>query len=377
MKNILIAATILGLLGFWLYSSQSKPQMVADDMDVEVKEMKDQTISSNLDTTHLPNNPNVSLIFDTENLKEIYLAGGCFWGLEAYITRIPGVYDVTSGYANGLTENPSYEDLIYNDSGHAETVHVRYDPEIVDLNTILTYYFNVVDPTSVNKQGNDRGVQYRSGIYYTDDMDKEIIKAAIKEEQMIYDDRIVVQVETLEHYYLAETYHQDYLEKNPNGYCHIDLESVPDDVSIYTKPSDDVLKETLTKLQYKVTQKGGTEKAFQNEYWDNKEVGIYVDIVTGEPLFSSKDKYKSGTGWPSFVKPIGDNNVKEVIDKKLGMDRVEIKSIIGDSHLGHVFPDGPSDRGGLRYCMNSAAMKFVSIDEMDDMGYGHLKELVE
>jgi peptide methionine sulfoxide reductase msrA/msrB len=183
MKNILIAATILGLVGFWLYSGQSKSQMVAEDMEVEVNEMKDQTISSNLDTTHLPNNPNVSLMFDTDNLKEIYLAGGCFWGLEAYITRIPGVYDVTSGYANGLTENPSYEDLIYNDSGHAETVHVRYDPEIVDLNTILTYYFNVVDPTSVNKQGNDRGVQYRSGIYYTDVMDMEIINAAIKEEQ--------------------------------------------------------------------------------------------------------------------------------------------------------------------------------------------------
>lgn len=374
MKNTMIITIIAGLLIIWLYGSWTKPEPIEAAV-TEKTEMAD--ISSKLSSSHLPDNPNLTLDFDTNNLESIYLAGGCFWGLEAYLTRIPGVYDATSGYANGRTQNPSYEDLIYNNSGHAETVHVTYDPKIVSLETILDYYFNVVDPTSLNKQGNDRGVQYRSGVYFENEEDETIIINRIEKEQMLYDDQIVVEVKPLEHYYLAETYHQDYLEKNPNGYCHIDINSVEDHVSEYTRPSDTEIKEMLTKLQYKVTQQNGTEKAFQNEYWNNKEAGIYVDIVTGEPLFTSIDKYQSGTGWPSFVKPINESVILELEDKKWGMVRTEVKSKLGDTHLGHVFTDGPSDRGGLRYCVNSAALKFVSVDELENMGYGHLKYLFE
>lgn len=376
MRNIVIAITALALIGFWLFASQNHEAVRVEAID-DMGNIEEMSVSSSLDSDHMPNNPNLNLVFDTDNLEEIYLAGGCFWGLEAYMSRIPGVYDVTSGYANGNTEDPSYEDLIYRNSGHAETVHILYDPKLVTLDTILTYYFNVIDPTSLNKQGNDRGTQYRTGIYFSKDMDLKVIDAALEQEQMKYKKDIVVEVEALEHYYLAETYHQDYLDKNPNGYCHIDLDSVPEDLSIYTKPSDDEIKEMLTPLQYKVTQEGGTERAFQNEYWDNKESGIYVDIVTGEPLFSSKDKYKSGTGWPSFTKPIEMGIIKEEEDNKLFVTRTEIKSLIGDSHLGHVFNDGPIDKGGLRYCVNSAALKFIAEEDMEEMGYGHLLYLFE
>jgi peptide methionine sulfoxide reductase msrA/msrB len=373
MRNILIAVTAVALLGFWFLANQNYSDSRQEFIGVE----KELPVSSVLDTAHMPENPNNKVTFDVDNLKEIHLAGGCFWGLEAYMSRIYGVYDVTSGYANGKTENPSYEDLIYRDSGHAETVHILYDPNLVTLDTILTYYFNVIDPTSLNKQGNDRGTQYRTGIYYTDDMDLDVIKSKIMSEQDKYTRNIVVEVEPLEHYYLAETYHQDYLDKNPNGYCHIDLDSVPEDLSIYTKPSDEEIKEMLTDLQYKVTQEDGTERAFQNEYWDNKEQGIYVDIVTGEPLFSSIDKYDSGTGWPSFTKPIEMGIIKEEVDNKLFTTRTEVSSKIGDTHLGHVFPDGPKDKGGLRYCINSASLRFIALEDMDAMGYGHLLYLFE
>lgn len=328
----------------------------------------------------LPENPNIGLEFNEADLKDIYLAGGCFWGLEAYMARIYGVYDVTSGYANGNTENPKYEDLIYKNSGHAETVHVRYDPERVDLETLLIYYFRVIDPTSLNKQGNDRGIQYRTGIYYLEADELPIIQKQITLEQEQYDDPIVVEVEPLEHFYLAEEYHQDYLEKNPNGYCHIDLNEVKNvviDPKDYPEPSDEVIKEELTDLQYKVTQEDGTEAPFNNAYWDNKEPGIYVDIISGEPLFSSKDKYKSGTGWPSFTQPITKDVVTYTKDNKLLTTRIEVRSRAGDNHLGHVFDDGPEDKGGLRYCMNSASLEFIPLDKMEERGYGQLIPLVE
>lgn len=332
------------------------------------------------DNSGLPANPNDGVEFDLKKLEDLYLAGGCFWGLEAYMARIPGVYDVTSGYANGLTLKPSYQDVLYNNTKHAETVHVRFDPERTDVETLLKYYFRVVDPVSLNKQGNDRGTQYRSGIYFVNDEQKKIAEMSIVEEQKKYSKEIVVEILPLDNYYLAEEYHQDYLEKNPNGYCHIDLYEVEkplEDEIKYEKRSDEVLKKELTKLQYQVTRENKTERPFNNEYWDNKEDGIYVDITTGEPLYSSADKYKSGTGWPSFVKPISEDSVVEVDDFSLFGKRVEIRSKIGDSHLGHVFTDGPIERGGLRYCMNSASLRFIAYDDMEEEGYGHLKELVK
>jgi len=319
----------------------------------------------------LPDNPNNYATFDADNLEEIYLAGGCFWGLEAYLSRVYGVYDVTSGYANGQTENPSYEDVIYRSTGHAETVHVTYDPSLLDLETLMAYYLKVIDPTSLNKQGNDRGTQYRTGVYYVNEDHEPIIQALLDREQDLYDDPILVELQALDGYYLAEDYHQDYLEKNPNGYCHIDLREVEEDLSIYLRPSDEEIKQMLTPLQYHVTQEDGTESPFDNLYWDNQADGIYVDVVTGQPLFASRDKYKSGTGWPSFTKPISLSAVKEVLDKSLGIDRIEVRSTIGDSHLGHVFTDGPKDQGGLRYCMNSAALRFIAREDMAKEGYQH------
>lgn len=329
-----------------------------------------------------PENPNEDLEFDTDKLEDIWFAGGCFWGVEAYMARVYGVYDVTSGYANGNTENPTYDDVTRRDSGHAETVHVRYDPERVDLEKLLSHYFTIIDPTLLNQQGNDRGEQYRTGVYYEDETARAIIEQAIAAEKDKYDEPIVTEVEPLEHYYLAEEYHQDYLEKNPNGYCHVEFDSLEGqetssliDPALYPRPSDDELREKLTDLQYAVTQEDDTERAFSNEYWDNYESGIYVDITTGEPLFSSADQYDSKTGWPSFTKPIDPAVVTEHEDRGLFSTRTEIRSRTGDSHLGHVFTDGPKDKGGLRYCMNSASLLFIPQDEMEEKGYGYLLEL--
>lgn len=328
----------------------------------------------------LPPNPNLDLVFDKDELKEIYLAGGCFWGLEAYLSRVYGVYDAVSGYANGKTENPKYEDLVYYDSGHAETVHVLYDPQYVDLKTLLTYYFRVINPTLLNRQGNDRGEQYRTGIYFTNSSDKMVIDSMIKEEQVKYSDKIVVEVEPLDGFYEAEEYHQDYLEKNPDGYCHIDLrevEKVTIDKDKYPKPSDEALRQILTPIQYEVTQNNNTERAFSNEYWDFFGKGIYVDVATGEPLFSSNDKFESSCGWPSFSKPINEEVVTYKKDTTFNMVRVEVRSRSGDSHLGHVFEDGPKELGGLRYCINSASIKFIPFEGMSDEGYGYLKSIFE
>ena len=315
-----------------------------------------------------------------ENIKEIYLAGGCFWGVEEYFSRIDGVVDTVSGYANGSFDNPSYEDLVYRNSGHAETVQVIYDSSKISLDTILRYYFKIIDPTSLNKQGNDTGVQYRTGIYYVNDEDKEIAKILLKEEQKKYSKPIVVELIKLKRFDKAEEYHQDYLKKNPNGYCHINLNTANDaliDESKYSKLEDNVLKEKLSDLEYQVTQNAATERAYTHEYYNKDEDGIYVDITTGEPLFSSKDKFDSGCGWPSFTKPIATEVINYKEDNSYGMDRVEVRSRVGKAHLGHVFEDGPKAKGGLRYCINGASLKFIPYDEMEKEGYGDLKKYVK
>ncbi|MBN2795846.1 MAG: bifunctional peptide-methionine (S)-S-oxide reductase MsrA/peptide-methionine (R)-S-oxide reductase MsrB [Clostridia bacterium] len=366
------------LIGCQKNTNNQPLEKVEEDQIDEVINMKINQIEK--EKTGLPSNPNENVQYDENKLEDIYLAGGCFWGLEAYMSRIYGVFDVTSGYANGNTENPSYEDLIYKNSGHAETVHVKYDPERVTLEVLLDYYFKVIDPTSLNKQGNDRGVQYRTGIYYVNEGDKAVIDEKIKSVQLAYSKPVVVEVEPLKHYYLAEEYHQDYLEKNPNGYCHIDLFTVEDVVikkEWYPKPSDADLKEKLTEIQYEVTQNNNTERAFSNAYWDNFEPGLYVDVATGEPLFSSKDKFESGCGWPSFSKPISPEVVTYVQDTSFNMVRTEVRSRAGDSHLGHVFEDGPLELGGLRFCINSASIEFIPLEEMTQRGYGYLVHIIE
>ena len=308
----------------------------------------------------------------------IYLAGGCFWGLEAYMERIQGVTDAVSGYANGKGDTTSYQLLHATD--HAETVKVTYDPNKISLDKLLQYYFRVIDPTSINKQGNDRGRQYRTGIYYQNEQDKAVIEAALKTLQSKYQEPIQIEVEPLKNYVEAEEYHQDYLKKNPNGYCHIDIKKADEpliDDKKYPKPSDTELKQKLTALQYDVTQGKHTERSFSNEYWDNFAPGIYVDITTGEPLFSSKDKFESGCGWPSFTKPIAAEVAEYQRDNSFNMTRIEVLSRSGHAHLGHVFDDGPRDKGGLRYCINSASIKFIPLDEMEKQGYGDLIPFVK
>lgn len=294
--------------------------------------------------------------------KTIYLAGGCFWGTEKYLSLIKGVVFTEVGYANGNTVNPTYEDVCRKRTGHAETVKVTYNNEEISLTKLLNLFFASIDPTAVNRQGNDIGSQYRSGIYFTDESDKEIIQDAIKELSKIYKDPIALEVLSLNNYYKAEDYHQKYLEKNPGGYCHIGNSTF--DIARATKneypqKSKEELKKILTPLQYDVTKNNATEPPYRNEYFNNFEEGIYVDITTGEPLFSSEDKFDSGCGWPAFSKPIDNNLIKRVTDKSHGMNRIEVRSSNGDAHLGHVFSDGPKEKGGLRYCINSASLKFI------------------
>lgn len=304
-------------------------------------------------------------------LREIWLAGGCFWGIQAYFDRVSGVVSTTAGYANGKTDNPTYHDIAQ--TGHAEAVHVIYDAKMISLAGLLAHFFRIIDPTSADRQGNDYGKQYRTGIYYTMDEDLPMIRAAIMEEQKKYKAAIVVEVKRLQNYAVAEECHQNYLEKNPDGYCHIDLSTAMTPLCgnrTYAKPASDKIKKNLTDMQYRVTQQNGTEPPFANEYWDNHEKGIYVDVVTGEPLFTSADKFDSGCGWPSFTRPAGSGAVVEKRDLSHGMIRTEVRSGVGDSHLGHVFDDGPADKGGLRYCINSAAIRFIPLERMEEEGYG-------
>ena len=306
-------------------------------------------------------------------MAEIYLAGGCFWGLEEYFSRISGVLQTSVGYANGQVETTNYQ--LIKETDHAETVQVVYDEKVVSLREILLYYFRVIDPLSVNQQGNDRGRQYRTGIYYKDDEDLPTINTVFREQELLIGRKIAVEVEKLRHYILAEDYHQDYLKKNPGGYCHIDVRDAEKpliDSANYEKPSQAVLRESLSEESYRVTQEAATEAPFSNAYDQTFEEGIYVEITTGEPLFFAKDKFASGCGWPSFSSPISKELIHYYQDLSHGMERIEVRSRSGNAHLGHVFTDGPQELGGLRYCINSASLRFIAKDEMEEAGYGYL-----
>lgn len=317
-----------------------------------------------------------------EKQSEIYLAGGCFWGTEHFLKQIRGVESTEAGYANGNTKNPTYEEVCHNNTGFAETVKVVYNPQEVSLGLLLDLYFKTIDPTSINRQGNDKGSQYRTGIYYTDPTDLPVIRNSISALEKNYTKPIVVEVEPLKNFYKAEGYHQDYLDKHPGGYCHInpqlfELARRANAKTTYKKKDDATLRSILSPEQYAVTQKSATEPAFHNEYWKEKREGIYVDVTTGEPLFISTDKFDSGCGWPSFSKPIDKNLIEEKLDASHGMLRMEVRSKTGDAHLGHVFTDGPKDKGGLRYCINSASLRFIPKEKMKAEGYGSYLPLLE
>lgn len=323
----------------------------------------------------------------TSEDSEIYLAGGCFWGTEHFIRQIHGVRDTEVGYANGTTAQPSYEDVCYNNTGHAETVRVIYDARVVPLAELLAFYFKSIDPTSVNRQGNDRGTQYRTGIYYTDDRDVPVIMQEIRSIQTQYNKPIAVEVAPLANFYAAEEYHQDYLKKHPGGYCHISPDvfalvqqqqnTASSERTEWSKPDDATLRKKLSRLQYAVTQQGATEPPFQNEYDREFRPGIYCDVTTGEPLFVSSAKYDSGCGWPAFSRPIDDRVLTSVSDFSHGMVRTEVRSRTSGAHLGHVFNDGPAASGGLRYCINSASLRFIPKEQMEAEGYGAYVPLVD
>lgn len=322
---------------------------------------------------------------NTPHTRTIYLAGGCFWGTEHFFKQVRGVVNTDVGYANGHTEHPSYEDVCRKETGHAETVRVDYDSTVIGLDEILSLYLLTVDPTSLNRQGNDVGTQYRTGVYYTDTTDRTTIDRVLDAYAQKIGKPLAIEREVLTKFYRAEDYHQDYLEVKPNGYCHLGPELFQvarnyrpkGEKPRYTKLSQEELKKKLTPIQYAVTQESGTERAFTGEYWDEKREGIYVDITTGEPLFVSTDKFDSGCGWPSFSRPIDPQLIAELEDRSHGMQRVEVRSKTGNAHLGHVFTDGPKELGGLRYCINSASLRFIPKADMEREGYGKYLPLVK